>query len=183
MSERLSIRDLRADESAALGRLMVEVYSRLEGFPRREEQPRYYEMLANIGAFATKPDTRVLVAVRDDGPLLGGVVYFGDMAQYGSGGTATAVTDASGIRLLGVDPAARGMGVGKALTAACIQLARDRGHARVVLHTTAAMRVAWGMYEKLGFVRAEDLDFMQGALPVFGFSLGLGPRDGQTSAH
>jgi hypothetical protein len=43
----------------------------------------------------------------------------------------------------------------------------------VILHTTAAMRVAWALYERLGFRRSEDLDFMQGELPVFGFRLRL----------
>lgn len=173
MSPAPTIRDLRPGESAALGRLMVDVYSRLDGFPTPQQQPRYYEMLANIGDFAKKKDARVLVALSPAGDLLGGVVYFGDMAEYGSGSTATRETDASGIRLLGVDPAARGMGVGRALTEACIRLARDSGHAQVVLHTTQAMQVAWAMYDKLGFVRSTDLDFMQGELPVFGFRLRL----------
>lgn len=173
MTGPVRIRDIRPEESAALGRLLVEVYARLEGFPTPDEQPRYYEMLANIGDFTQKKDAKVLVAVGDDGELVGGVVYFGDMAAYGSGGSATTITDASGIRLLGVDPRARGTGVGKALTKACIQLARDRRHTRVILHTTQAMRVAWSMYERLGFERAEELDFMQGSLPVFGFSLAL----------
>ena len=35
------------------------------------------------------------------------------------------------------------------------------------------MQVAWQMYEKLGFKKSEDLDFMQGELPVFGFKLVL----------
>lgn len=78
----LEIRDVREDESGLLGRLMVAVYSGLEGFPGPEEQPRYYEMLAHVGDFATRPGTRVLVA-RLDGSLVGGVVYFGDMAEYG----------------------------------------------------------------------------------------------------
>lgn len=173
MSVKPTIRDIRPDEHAALGQLMVEVYSQLEGFPTPTEQPRYYEMLARIGDFALKPDTRVLVAADDDGRLLGGVVYFADMAAYGSGGTATSVKQASGIRLLGVSTQARGKGVGKALTEACVQLAREKQHERVVLHTTEAMRVAWDMYERLGFERVLDLDFMQGALPVFGFSLWL----------
>ncbi|WP_267222022.1 GNAT family N-acetyltransferase [Dyella silvae] len=177
MNTPLIVRDGRPEEFHALGQLMVEVYSGLPGFPTQAEQPRYYEMLANIGDFASKPSTRVLVALHSEGQLLGGVVYFGDMAHYGSGGAATSVTDASGIRLLGVHPSARGMGVGKALTEACIQLARDQQRARVVLHTTEAMRLAWRMYERLGFQRALDLDFMQGALPVFGFSLVLHADD------
>ena len=168
----LQIRDLHASEAEALGQLLVQVYSQLPGFPSPTEQPGYYTMLANIGQFTTRPLTQVLVALHDN-KLVGGVVYFGDMAQYGSGGSATSVPNAAGIRLLAVDPQARGLGVGKALTAACIALARQQQRAEVVLHTTKAMQVAWAMYEKLGFVRSPDLDFLQGALPVFGFRLAL----------
>lgn len=173
MTAQLTIRDLRAEESDALGQLMVEVYSHLEGFPSTEEQPRYYELLAHIGRFTEKKDTRVLVALTPKGELVGGIVYFGDMAEYGSGGTATAEKNASGIRLLGIDPQFRGMGAGKALTLACIQLAREKGHAQVILHTTQAMQIAWKMYEHLGFARSEDLDFLQQGFPVFGFRLNL----------
>ena len=168
-----TIRDIERDEHAALGRLMVQVYSSLEGFPTPLEQPGYYEMLANIGEFADRDGVRVLVAVTAQGALVGGVVYFGDMTQYGSGGIASTIADASGIRLLGVDPRFRGSGAGRALTMACIDLARDAGHPQVILHSTAAMRVAWGMYERLGFARAEELDFLQQGFPVFGFRLRL----------
>lgn len=163
------IRDLRPSEFDALGQLMVGVYSSLENFPTPAEQPRYYELLANVGRFTEKPDTRVLVAVSDDEELIGGVVYFGDMEHYGSGGIASTVRDASGIRLLAVDPRFRKSGAGKALTNACIQLARERGHLQVILHTTQAMQVAWRMYETLGFRRSEDLDFVQEGFPVYGF--------------
>ena len=85
MSARLTIRDLHADESEALGRLMVAVYAGLDGFPKPTEQPQYYEMLARIADFAQRPATRVLVATSEEGRLVGGVVCFGDMAQYGIG--------------------------------------------------------------------------------------------------
>ena len=173
MLERLTIRDIEPSEFEALGALMVRVYSSLEGFPTPLEQPAYYELLANIGRFTERPGTRVLVAVTATNDLVGGVVYFGDMTQYGSGGIATTIANASGIRLLGVDPTFRNTGAGKALTNACIQLARQQGHAEVILHTTAAMRVAWGLYERLGFVRSEELDFLQEGYPVYGFRLRL----------
>jgi ribosomal protein S18 acetylase RimI-like enzyme len=169
----LTIRDLRPEESDALGRLMVDVYSGLDDFPTPAEQPRYYEMLAHIGRFTEKPDARVLVAIASDDEIAGGVVYFGDMAHYGSGGIATSITNASGIRLLAVDPRFRNSGVGKALTNACIGLARERGHSQVILHTTRAMQTAWGLYERLGFTRADELDFEQEGFPVFGFRLPL----------
>jgi len=166
------IREARPDEHGALGQLMVSAYASLEGFPTPAEQPGYYEMLANIGQLAARPATRLLVAV--EGPtLLGGVVFFSDMAQYGSGGTATQERGAAGFRLLAVAHAARGRGVGRALAERCVQLAREQGLAQVILHTTGAMQVAWRMYEAMGFTRSPDLDFLQQGLPVFGFRLPL----------
>ena len=167
-----AIREAQPEEGPALGQLLVRVYGQLEGFPKPHEQPKYYEMLANIGNLALKPDTQLLVAVAED-RILGGVVYFSDMAQYGSGGTATRERDASGFRLLGVDPGARGMGVGKALMEKCLALAAEHRHTQVIIHTTGAMKVAWKMYEDRGFQRSTDLDFMQGELQVFGFRMKL----------
>lgn len=172
MTNTLEIRDIATEEHEALGRLMVRVYSGLDGFPSPAEQPKYYEMLMNIGRFAGQEDTRVLVAISADA-VVGGVVYLGDMARYGSGGTATSEQCASGIRLLGVDPEARGAGIGKALTLACIELAKERGHEQVILHTTPSMSTAWGLYERLGFKPSSDLDFSQQGLPVYGFRLFL----------
>jgi GNAT superfamily N-acetyltransferase len=166
------IREALPDEHQALGQLMVQVYSRLEGFPKPHEQPNYYRMLSGIGELALKPHAKLLVAVAGS-RLLGGVVYFSDMAQYGSGGTATQEKHASGFRLLAVDPEARGLGVGRDLVKRCIALALEHKHAQVVIHTTSAMATAWKMYEKMGFKRSLDLDFMQGDLQVFGFRLDL----------
>lgn len=166
------IREARKEEFEPLGQLMVAVYSNLDGFPNPDAQPKYYDMLARIGQMAEKPGARLLVAVGEDG-LLGGIVYFADMAQYGSGGTATQEPNASGFRLLAVTPQARGMGVGRALAEACIALAKEQKHRQMIIHTTRAMQIAWAMYEHMGFKRSEDLDFQQGDLQVFGFRLDL----------
>lgn len=152
---------------------MVKVYSGLEGFPKESEQPNYYRMLANVGELTTKPDTDILVAVSLTGTIAGAVVYFGDMKYYGSGGTATQEQNAAGFRLLAVDDLARGQGIGKLLTLACIKKAKEQKLLQLIIHTTMAMQTAWKMYESLGFKRSEDLDFMQGELPVFGFRLML----------
>lgn len=171
------IRDARPDELGPLGRLLVKVYAALPDFPSPAEQPAYYAALADVGRHRSTPGARVLVALTPRGELAGGVVYFGDMRHYGSGGIAATVENASGIRLLGVDPAFRMRGIGRALTLTCIGLARARGHAQVVLHTTRAMPVAWGHYLRLGFARSHDLDFSQHGLTVMGFRLELGPAE------
>ncbi len=164
-------RDAFPNEFREIGELMVNVYSQLQGLPPKEEQPAYYKMLANIGSLTENPKTKLLIAISSSGNIGGGVVYFGDMKYYGPGGTATKEKNASGFRLLAVDPSIRGKGIGKLLTKACIQLAIDEHRDQMIIHTTKAMQVAWKMYENMGFKRSEDLDFMQEELPVFGFRL------------
>lgn len=171
MFANLEIREIEKNEYTFLGELMVDVYSKLDGFPSPAEQPDYYKLLKNIGTLNEQEFTKVLVAEVPSKGIAGGVVYYDDMSMYGSGGIATQEKHASGIRLLCVDPDSRGMGVGKALTNECIRLAEAYGNSQVILHTTQAMEIAWGMYTKLGFERSTELDFSQEGLPVFGFRL------------
>lgn len=173
--ETYNVRNAEPGEYEQTGQLMVRVYSALDGFPKPAEQPGYYKMLENVGDFATKPFAELLVAVSADGKIDGAVVYFGDMAFYGAGGTATNEKNAAGFRLLAVNPEARGRGIGKLLSLACIEKARKNSLEQVIIHSTKAMMTAWKMYEKIGFKRSEDLDFMQGELPVFGFRINVGP--------
>ena len=171
-----TIRNAHPHEFQAIGKLMVQVYSQLEGFPKESEQPNYYKMLANVGELTQKPHTEILVAVSPEDSIAGAVVYFGDMRYYGSGGTATQEKNSAGFRLLAVSPASRGLGIGKLLTNACIQKTKDKHRNQLIIHTTKAMQTAWKMYEDLGFKRSEELDFMQGELPVFGFRLDVGSK-------
>lgn len=173
MRDAILIRNARPGEYAEIGRLMVDVYSQLEGFPKETEQPNYYKMLLNVGGLASKPDTEIIVAVAEEDQILGAVVNFSDMQHYGSGGTATAEKNSGGFRLLAVHTNARGMGIGRLLTSECIQRAKRKNLRQVIIHTTRAMMTAWRMYESIGFKRSEDLDFMQGDLAVFGFRLPL----------
>jgi GNAT superfamily N-acetyltransferase len=168
-----TIRNAHPSEFLEIGTLMVKVYSKLDGFPKPHEQPGYYNLLANVGNLTDTPGTELLAAVSPEGKIAGAVVFFGDMKNYGSGGTATHEKNAAGFRLLAVDPSTRGHGVGKLLTNACIQKARDKKASQLIIHTTMAMQTAWKMYEQIGFTRSKDLDFMQGELPVFGFRLVL----------
>lgn len=165
-----SIRNAQPDEFAAIGEMMVQAYSQLEGFLKESDQPMYYKMLRNVGDLTQKPATEILVAVSSQNNVVGAVVYFGDMKYYGSGGMATQEKNAAGFRLLAVDPKTRGQGIGKLLTMACINKAKQNDHIRqVIIHTTKAMQTAWKMYETIGFNRSEDLDFIQGELAVYGF--------------
>lgn len=163
------VRKAKPEEFEEIGKLLVLVYSQLEGFPTASELPDYYKMLAHVGELTKKPETELLVAVSPSGRINGAVVYIGDMQFYGSGGTATQEKNASGFRLLGVDPSTRGKGVGKLLINECIRKAREKKQKQVIIHTTKSMQIAWKIYENMGFKRSMDLDFLQGNLEVFGF--------------
>jgi GNAT superfamily N-acetyltransferase len=65
----------------------------------------------------------------------------------------------AGIRLLAVLPAFRGHGIGQALMNECIRRCREQNVITIGLHTTGFMDVARRMYERMGFIRAPELDF------------------------
>lgn len=167
------IRNAGPEEFETIGKLMVKVYSQLEGFPGPEQQPEYYTMLANIGDLTRRPGAELVVAVTSKETIAGGLVYFKDMTYYGSGGSATRQVNAAGFRLLAVDPEYQGLGIGKMLVRECISKTQSMGFNQLILHTTQAMKTAWKLYENLGFKRSEDLDFEQASLKVFGFRLFL----------
>lgn len=59
--------------------------------------------------------------------------------------------DVARIRLLLLDPKARGMGLGRRLAEECVAFARARGYRRVTLWTHAELTAARAIYAKLGF--------------------------------
>lgn len=79
------------------------------------------------------------------------------------------------VRLLAVVPAARGRGVGAALMQECVRRVRKTGGRVLSLHTTDTMQTALRMYERMGFVRAPELDFHPAPdTTVKGYRLDLG---------
>jgi GNAT superfamily N-acetyltransferase len=55
------------------------------------------------------------------------------------------------LRLLILDPKARGRGLGQRLTRACIRFARRAGYSKIVLWTQSHLAAARGIYQAAGF--------------------------------
>jgi GNAT superfamily N-acetyltransferase len=137
--------------------------------------PPYWESyLANIlGTLADVTPAAQLVAERD-GRILGAVLLYPAGAAFlrHDGG----IVPWPEVRLLAVEPAARGQGVGDALMQTCIRRARAAGAEALTLHTTPMMAAAVRLYTRLGFRPAPELDFEPApGLTVRGFRLTLEP--------
>jgi GNAT superfamily N-acetyltransferase len=162
----VQIREVRPEEADELGAITLTAYVELPG---HVHEPDYEAELADVATRATQ--ATVLVAVDDDGTVLGGVTFVPDgdspMAEHD-------VPDASSIRMLAVARRAQGRGVGEALVRECIARARAVGSAVVVLHSTPWMETAHRLYLRLGFVRRPDLDWVPAPdIPLWGFVLDL----------
>jgi ribosomal protein S18 acetylase RimI-like enzyme len=144
------VRRARESELDEAGRLVAQAYR--EGNPTATPDP-YLEVVADARARAQ--DGEVLVAVDDDGTLLGSVTFAlppSPLAELGR-------DDEGELRMLGVASAARGRGVGEALVRACLERSRAAGRAGVVLCTQPWMRAAHRLYERAGFVRDPERDW------------------------
>ena len=78
------------------------------------------------------------------------------------------------IRMLAVDPAVQGRGVGTALAEACLARARADGRRAVFLHSLPVMAGAQRIYERLGFRREPERDWVFPGFLLLGFVLDLG---------
>jgi DNA-binding MarR family transcriptional regulator/GNAT superfamily N-acetyltransferase len=72
------------------------------------------------------------------------------------------------IRVLLVDPDARGLGVGKLLVERCIEFARSAGYRRITLWTQSNLHAARHIYERAGFTRIARKKHRDFGVPLTG---------------
>ena len=86
------------------------------------------------------------IAERDGAPL-GSVM----LVQARDGSTQAVRPGVAQLRLLLVEPGARGLGIGARLVAECERQARQAGYQRIVLWTNEVLRAARGLYRQAGY--------------------------------
>ena len=148
------LRDARDDERDAVRELTLRAYAEYATIMTPEAWAGL-DGAVRTALDAWAPAARIVA--EHAGRLVGSVaLYPASAAAYGA---LAGTVPHPELRLLAVAPEARGLGVGQLLVDECVRRARRLGAAELGLHTSASMRTAIGMYERMGFERVPEHDF------------------------
>jgi GNAT superfamily N-acetyltransferase len=149
----ITVRDYESSDAEHVNRIAVAAFNQFS-----EKYEDWPAMRANLAKTSGLSASGELIVAELDGRPVGAVGYFGP------GSRKAAYFDQRWpiIRMLVVDPAFRGKGLGGTLTNECIARAKRDGSPLIALHTSPIMTVALPMYLRMGFVRVHD------APPIFG---------------
>jgi ribosomal protein S18 acetylase RimI-like enzyme len=163
--DEIEIRPIRESEFAAAGEATARAYREFLT-PDRPGFAAYVARIADIGARVDH--ATVLVAV------VGGVIAGSATLEIDSRVSPTTAEpldpDEAHLRMLGVSPDLRGLGIGRRLVAACIDVARERGKRRLTLDTSPLMEAAQRMYSTMGFVSTGERSMPDGGV-LLGYTI------------
>lgn len=165
----IGIRAAETGEASAIAQLVVDSYAE---FQDRLTAGNWAIMQTNLRRAVLDPGRGQPLVATVDGALGGFILYF---PPGRSDGVLFPEAWAS-IRLLGVAPAMRGHGLGKALVEECLRRARAEGAQTFGLHTSELMKTARAMYERMGFTVVRELEPRLG-VRYWLFQLGLARAD------
>jgi GNAT superfamily N-acetyltransferase len=165
-----NIRDARPGDRDAIRDVTLAAYQ--EYAPKMPAHWQGYRQ--NILATLARVAPAEQIVAETEGAIAGTVLLY-PARGVNAGERDVAIRNAwPEVRLLAVAPGARGRGIGAALMQECVRRARATGATALSLHTSDLMQVALRMYERMGFVRAPELDFHPGpGLTIKGYRLDL----------
>jgi ribosomal protein S18 acetylase RimI-like enzyme len=144
----LTVEPARSEDFARIAQLTVDVY-----VGGGLATPAYAPELADVAGRAGRAE---LLVVRDDaGRVVGSVA----LVLNGDFGNVICSDEEAAFRMLVVDPAVQGQGVGDLLVTTCLDRARAAGKRRMVISTDPLMTTAHRLYERLGFTRLPERDW------------------------
>ena len=142
------VREARDDEAALIGELTYAAYA--------HDAPVHEVYAPQLRDAGRRIKEAVVLVAEDAGRVLGAVTYVPDGGPWAE--LSSGPQDAE-FRMLAVAPEARGRGVAELLVRDVLARARAGGKTRVVISSSTHMAVAHRLYDRLGFVRDETLDW------------------------
>jgi GNAT superfamily N-acetyltransferase len=149
----IAIRDYANADAEHLNRIAVSAFGQF-----RDHYADWPAMCAGLSKTSELSATGEVIVAEFQDQLAGAVAYFGPNSPKAPFFDPQWPV----IRMLVVDPAFRGKGLGYALSTECIARAKRDGAPLIALHTSPIMTVALPMYLRMGFVKAYD------SPPIFG---------------
>jgi ribosomal protein S18 acetylase RimI-like enzyme len=144
------IRDATPDDLAAIEAVTLAAYGE---FANRLEPGGWERMKLSLATPALIASGVAMLVAEHDGKVRACVGY----CPAGRANPDIFPKDWACIRALAVEPSARSLGLGRALTQACIDRARQDGSPTIGLHTSEAMEAARALYARMGFVVVREL--------------------------
>ena len=123
-----------------------------------KEYPDWSPVLRDGHPMSRIAEEGELLVAEKDGAIVGCVGYI----PPGRSRNPVFAKDWAALRFMAVDPAARGLGISRALADECARRAKRDGAAALALFTSPAMKIAVAMYQRMGFRFQRRLD------PVYG---------------
>lgn len=151
----LILRDARPNDATAIHDVTLAAYQQYAP----TMGPLWNMYRDDIEKTIANPSPAAQIVAAQDGKIVGTVLLFPSGTEFDVPDGTKFKLSFPEIRLLAVLPAARGHGIGAALTRECMERAKKAGDSAIALHTTELMQTAKQMYEKMGFVRTPETDF------------------------
>ena len=141
------LRDYQPVDAEAIRRVALAAFAQFE-----QDFSDWPLFTTNVAKMPELAKTGEIIVAEDSDQIVGAVAYIGPQAPK------PAFFDPAWpvIRMLVVDPAARGKGIGRQLTEECLRRAERDQSPVIALHTTPIMTVALPMYLRMGFVRSGE---------------------------
>ena len=158
------IRELTPADADALNALALAAFAQYKGIYSDWEN-----LTRGVGSMASLAHAAEIIVAEYEGRLLGAVAY---CPPHSTPRAEFFAPEWPIIRMLVVDPHARGRGLGRQLTEECIRRARRDEASLISLHTSPAMHVALAMYLRMGFRLTRDVPDRFG-VPYGVYTLGL----------
>ena len=143
----IRIRDYEASDADKLNRTAIAAFGQF-----RDHYQDWPAMLAGLSKTSDLSASGEVIIAEFQHAFAGAVVYFGpDRPKAPFFDQSWPI-----IRMLVVDPAARGKSIGRQLTEECLRRAERDQACVIALHTTPIMTVALAMYLRMGFARVRE---------------------------
>jgi ribosomal protein S18 acetylase RimI-like enzyme len=157
LTDNYKLRDFQSTDAETINHIALSAFKQYE--KHYSDWPRFSKNIANMAALAEYAE---LIVATVSNKIVGAVAY----APPGKPKQLFPI-EWPIIRMLVVDSAFRGTGIGKSLTEACINRALRDTSPLIALHTSPIMKVALSMYLKMGFI------FQQETSPIYGVPYGI----------